>query len=575
VRILRRASRRALAAGILLALLGSAAALVQPLVAREVLEAVGEDRSLTRPLVLLACLLVGGAIARLAQGVVLERAGERMVRDLRTGLAERLVRLPVGEVERRSLGDLLSRFGADTTLLQAVTGLLVGAASALVTLVGALALMAYVDVALLGVVAATLVGVALISLAAVGHVRRASERAQAAVGATVAALERSLGALRTVKASGAEEREAQRIAEGANEAYRQGVRSAWAKGVVGVVADVGLQAAFLAVLGLGGARVATGDLAPGDLVAFLLYLFLLFEPVAVLGMAAAQLQDGIAAQNRLEELERLPTEAERADHPAPVGRPARSATPGGGGALVAFEDVTFAYPTGPPVLRGLSFTVPAGGQTALVGPSGAGKTTVLALLQRFHEAQGGAVRLAGRDVRTIPHDELRRRIGFVGQEAPVLAGTLEENVRYGAPGATDAEVEEALRATNLAGLVARLPEGLQTEVGDRGVRLSGGERQRVAIARALLRRPELLLLDEATSQLDAVNEALLRETIARAAERCTVVVVAHRLSTVLAARSIVVLEAGRARAVGTHDELVTADALYRELAAGQLLAPAA
>jgi ATP-binding cassette subfamily B protein/ATP-binding cassette subfamily C protein len=573
VRLLRRASRRALAAGILLALLGSAAALVQPLVAREVLEAVGEDRSLTGPLVLLAGLLVGGAIARLAQGVVLERAGERMVRDLRTGLAARLVRLPVGEVERRPLGDLLSWFGADTTLLQAVTALLVGSASALVTLVGALALMAYVDLALLGVVAATLLGVALLSLAAVGRVRRASERAQAAVGATVAALERSLGALRTVKACGAEEREARRIAEGATEAYRQGVRAAWAKGVVSVVADVGLQAAFLAVLGLGGARIAAGTLAPGDLVAFLLYLFLLFEPVAVLGMAAAQLQDGLAATNRLEELERLPTEAERPSAPLPVGAPARSAP--AGEALVAFEAVEFAYPAGPPVLRGLSFTVPAGGQTALVGPSGAGKTTVLALLQRFHEAQEGAVRLAGRDVRTIPHDELRRRIGFVGQEAPVLAGTLEENVRYGAPGATDVEVDEALRATNLSGLVASLPEGLRTEVGDRGVRLSGGERQRVAIARALLRRPELLLLDEATSQLDAVNEALLRETIARAAERCTVVVVAHRLSTVLAARRIVVLQDGRARATGTHDELVEADALYRELAAGQLLAPAA
>ncbi len=573
MRLLRRASRRALVAGVLLALLGSAAALVQPLVAREVLEAVGEDRSLTGPLVLLAGLLVFGACARLAQGVVLERAGEGMVRDLRTGLAARLVRLPVGEVESRPLGDLLSRFGADTTLLQAVTGLLVGSASAAVTLVGALALMAYVDVELLGVVAGTLVGVVLLSLAAVGRVRRASERAQAAVGATVSALERSLGALRTVKASGAEEREARRIAEGATEAYRQGVRAAWAKGAVGVVADVGLQAAFLAVLGLGGARVATGDLAPGDLVAFLLYLFLLFEPVAVLGMAAAQLQDGVAAANRLEELERLPTEAERPASPLPARLAGRSAS--GDGALVAFEGVAFAYPTGPPVLRGLSFTVPAGGQTALVGPSGAGKTTVLALLQRFHEAQEGAVRLAGRDVRTIPHDELRRRIGFVGQEAPVLAGTLEENVRYGAPGATDVEVDEALRATNLSGLVASLPEGLRTEVGDRGVRLSGGERQRVAIARALLRRPELLLLDEATSQLDAVNEALLRETIARAAERCTVVVVAHRLSTVLAARSIVVLQAGRARAVGTHDELVEADALYRELAAGQLLAPAA
>ncbi len=571
MRLLRRARRRSLVAGLALALVSAVAALAQPLVAREVLDAVGRDASLTGPLVLLAVLLVGGAIARLAQEVVLDRAGERMVRDLRTGLAERLVRLPVGEVEGRSLGDLLSRFGADTTLLQTVTGLLVAAASSAVTLVGALVLMAVVDVELLGVVVVTLAVVVGFTLAVIGRVRRASERAQAAVGATVAALERALGSVRTVKASTAEPREAARIAEGAHEAYRQGVRAAWLKATVGVIAGVGLQAAFLAVLGIGGARVADGDLSAGDLIAFLLYLFLLFEPVATLGTAAAQLQDGVAATNRLEELERLPVEAERP--PAVAAAPTLAAA-GPDAPLVTFEHVTFGYGDDP-VLRDLSFTVPRGGQTALVGPSGAGKTTVLALLQRFHDAQDGTVRLAGRDLRAIPHEELRRRIGYVGQEAPVLAGTLGENVRYGAPDAADDEVRAVLDATNLTGLVASLPLGQETAVGDRGVRLSGGERQRVAIARALLRRPELLLLDEATSQLDAANEALLRETIARAAERCPVVVVAHRLSTVLAARRIVVVEAGRARAVGTHDELVARDALYRELAAGQLLAPAA
>ncbi len=570
MKLLRRARRRSLVAGLALALLSAASALVQPLVAREVLDAVGRDASLTGPLVLLAVLLVGGAIARLGQSVVLDRAGEQMVRDIRTGLAARLVRLPVGEVEQRSLGDLLSRFGADTTLLQTVTGLLVSAASSAVTLVGALALMAYVDLGLLGIVLATLAFVVGFTLAVIGRVRQASERAQAAVGGTVAALERALGSLRTVKASSAEPREAERIAAGAHEAYRQGVRAAWAKASVAVIAGVGLQAAFLAVLGIGGAQVADGDLSAGDLVAFLLYLFLLFEPVATLGTAAAQLQDGVAAANRLEELERLDVETDRPPAVTPL-----AAVPAGDDALVAFAHVRFAYGDAEPVLRDLTFTVPRGGQTAIVGPSGAGKTTALALLQRFHDAQGGVVRFAGRDLRDIPHDELRRRIGYVGQEAPVLAGTLGENVRYGMPEASDAEVRAVLDATNLTGLVADLPLGLATEVGDRGVRLSGGERQRVAIARALLRRPELLLLDEATSQLDAVNEALLRETIARAAERCTVVVVAHRLSTVLAARRIVVVEAGRARAVGTHDELVARDALYRELAAGQLLAPAA
>jgi ATP-binding cassette subfamily C protein len=212
--------------------------------------------------------------------------------------------------------------------------------------------------------------------------------------------------------------------------------------------------------------------------------------------------------------------------------------------------------------------------TAFVGPSGAGKTTVFSLIERFYEPVSGRILMDGRELRDWPIPELRAAIGYVEQDAPVLSGTLAENLRLGAPDATDAEVAEVLRITRLAGLVDRLPDGLATPVGHRGTRLSGGERQRVAIARALLRRPRLLLLDEATSQLDALNEAALRETVAETALLTTVLVVAHRLSTVTMADRIIVMDAGLVKASGTHAELVASDPLYAELAATQFLASA-
>lgn len=222
----------------------------------------------------------------------------------------------------------------------------------------------------------------------------------------------------------------------------------------------------------------------------------------------------------------------------------------------------------------MTFDVPARGMTAFVGPSGAGKTTVFSLIERFYDPEAGVVTLDGRDLSEWDLPQLRSAIGYVEQDAPVLSGSLRENLLLGNSDADEGAVGRVLKTTRLDGLVARLPKGLETLVGHRGTKLSGGERQRVAIARALLRRPRLLLLDEATSQLDAVNEAALRDTVADVARTTTVLVVAHRLSTVTMADRIVVMDAGRVRAVGTHRELVAADPLYAELAATQFLATA-
>lgn len=320
----------------------------------------------------------------------------------------------------------------------------------------------------------------------------------------------------------------------------------------------------MAVLAVGGARVATDTIGVGTLVAFLLYVYFLMPPVQELVTAVTQYQVGAAAIGRIQAAEGLPVEPEEPSAPLPP--------PDAAPLSVDFEDVVFAYRADlEPVHHGVTFSIPPGGMTAFVGPSGAGKTTVFSLIERFYEPDAGRVRVDGTDVGSWPLAELRAAIGYVEQDAPVLSGTLRENLCFGAPDATDEDLRDVLAVTRLDGKVGQLPDGLDTPVGHRGMKLSGGERQRVAIARALLRRPRLLLLDEATSQLDAVNEAALRATVADAARRTTVLVVAHRLSTVTMADRIVVLDAGRVLAVGRHTELLGASPLYAELAATQFL----
>ena len=260
--------------------------------------------------------------------------------------------------------------------------------------------------------------------------------------------------------------------------------------------------------------------------------------------------------------------------PAEPGDAAPTVPTAAGPAAIEFTDVWFHYPGrsgGRWVHEGLTFTVPAGGVTAIVGASGSGKSTIFGLLERFHDPQRGVVKVDGVDVRDWPLAQLRATLGYVEQDAPVLAGSLAENLGLAAPDATEQAVAAAIRMARLDGVVANLPAGPDTPVGHRGSTLSGGERQRIAIARALLRQPRVLLLDEATSQLDAANEVALREVVAEVGRTTTVLLVAHRLSSVVAADRILVLDGGRVRAAGTHAELLASDELYRRLAAGQLV----
>ena len=557
--------------GVLLGLLANASALAQPLVAREVLEALAaEGRSTLEPVLALSGLVVVSGVLAGIQLWMLDRVAERIALGARLGLAGRMLRLRMSVLDQRPLGDLLSRVTSDTTLLRAATTTgLVESFNGTLALIGTVVLMGVLDWLLLLVTLGVLGVIAVGVVVVLPRIGRALEAAQAAVGIIGSALERALGAIRTVKASGAEERELAVVRAAATKAYDEGVAAARYTAVVGMASGFALQVTFLAVLGVGGARVASGSLDVATLIAFLLYLFFLIGPITSMTMGATQLQAGLAAVSRIDEIREL--EIEQDAQGVPAAAPPRPRRAGRTTPIVAFDRVSFAYGPGKDVLSDVSFSVTAASQTAIVGPSGAGKTTLFALLERFYDPSGGTIALSGTPLEQIPRSVLRARIGYVEQDAPVLAGTLRENLLYAVPDARDDALAAVIEEARLGEMLARLPTGLDTEIGDRGRTLSGGERQRIAIARALLRRPEVLLLDEPTAQLDATNEHALRETIERASQRCAVIVIAHRLSTVVAARQIVVLERGRVRAIGSHAELFEGDALYRELAATQFI----
>jgi ABC-type multidrug transport system fused ATPase/permease subunit len=549
-----------LALGLVLALAGSAMGLATPLVTKWVLDSLGASASLAAPLGALLALLVLGAVVWIGQWTLLGTLGERVVLEARESMVRRFLRATVPGLTRRPTGELVTRVTSDTVLLrEAVSSSLVGLVNGVVMLVGTLVLMAVLDLVLLATTVAAVVVVILLFAALMPGIAKAQERAQEHVGQLGGVLETALRAIRTVKASRAEERLATGILAHAGEAMRHSVRGVRREAVAWTIAWSGIQLAIIVILGVGAWRVGLGLLEVSTLIAFLLYAFGLMEPITELSQNLTALQAGIAAAKRIRQIEELEIEAAG-------GAVARLAPPAPQVPVLELRGVTAAYGPGrAPAVEDVDLVVPAHGHTAIVGPSGAGKTTLFALLLRFLEPQAGEIRLAGRSYREQTPAEVRTRLAYVEQETPVVPGTIGDNLRFTHPDATDDELWAALERVRLREAVEALDGKLDAALTSSS--LSGGQRQRIALARALVRTPEVLLLDEATAQVDGLTEAAVHDAIREQARSGAVVTVAHRLSTVVDADTIVVMDGGGIRARGTHHELLVSDELYRGLVA--------
>ena len=560
-----------------LSLVGAVLSLAQPLLTGQVINAVQKHQPVVGPVTLLIALVLVSGFSGGWMYYVLTRTGEGVVLSARRHLADRLLRLPIKEYDLRRTGDLVSRVSGDTTLLRNVlTQGLVDAVGGLLIFVGSVVAMAVIDPVLLG---CTLL-VILVAMGAIvvvaRQIRSATTKAQERVGAMSAAVERALSAVRTIRAARAEARETEEIVGNAKQAYDQGVKIARISSAISPIAGIAMNGAFIVVLGVGGFRVASGATTVANLVSFVLLLFLMIRPIGQAFGAYSSVQTGLGALARIQEILSIVTEDELSSAPqASVASPISSVA-------IEFEAVDFAYAPAPtedgaepsepkPVLNGVSFKIERGTRVAIVGPSGAGKSTTLSLIERFYEPTGGRILLDGQPVAELDRSVLRAQLGYVEQDAPVLAGSIRANLQIGKWDATDDELRAVLAEVNLTEVLERNERGLDAEVGEQGIMLSGGERQRLAIARTLLAAPPILLLDESTSSLDGLNEQRMREAIDAVAKNRTLIVIAHRLSTVVDSDQIIVMEHGRVIGSGTHSELVKTVPLYKELAKHQLL----
>jgi ABC-type multidrug transport system fused ATPase/permease subunit len=568
--------KKPLSIAVVLSIFGAGVALAQPLVVGQLITAVQNQQPTTMLVAALIAIIFGSTASDGFMRYLLAKSGEGIVRTARISLAARLLRLPIVEYDRRRTGDLVSRTSSDTTLLRAVlTQGLVDLAGGALVFVGAVIAMAFIDPLLLGLTVLML-SVAIVAITLTSkRIRKATTAAQERVGDMSAAVERALSAVRTIRAAGAEARETEQVSNSADQAYVQGVKIAKISSAIAPIGGLALNATFIVVLGVGGYRVASGATTVASLVSFILLMFLLMRPVFTTVGAITSVQSALGALARIQEILDLPVE--EADGQDLAARKARNKT------AIEFKNVSFGYAPTPAtddqpageereVLKNVSFKIERGTRVALVGPSGAGKSTIFSLIERFYEPTSGDILLDGQKVSAISRQALRAQIGYVEQDAPVLAGSIRENLLIGRPNATDEELRAVLEEVNLTDVLDRDARGFDAEVGEKGIMLSGGERQRLAIARTLLAAPPILLLDESTSSLDGLNEQRLKDAIDVVAKNRTMFVIAHRLATVVDSDVIVVLQDGEVIGIGSHKELLKSTPLYKQLAKQQKLA---
>lgn len=562
IRLVQQTKPSKLMIGIALALsLGTTGvALLVPLFTKNLINDFSVSSLNAERITLLVVAIIVQALASGFSIYLLNRIGQSVVAGIRDQLWKKLLVLPVSYFDDHPSGETVSRMTNDTTVVKGlISEHLSNFVTGIISIVGSMIVLFVLDwkMTLLMFTAIPLSVLILMPLGKKMH--KISKGMQDETASFTAVLQQVLTEIRLVKASNAEALEYQNGQKGIQKLFQFGLKEAKIQALIAPLMSLVMMALLVLILGYGGMRVSSGALTAGALVAFIMYLFQIIMPMAQLASFFTQFQKATGATERIIS---ILDSVEEEDAKQPVQNMSQS---------ISVDHLNYSYNNGEQVLKDISFNVEAGKVTAIVGPSGSGKTTLFSLFERFYKPQEGSISIGGTSINDFTLLSWRSQIGYVSQESPIISGTIRDNICYGIDrDITDEELNQVAKMAYADQFISELPNGYDTEVGERGMKLSGGQRQRIAIARAFLRNPKILMLDEATSSLDSKSEKVVQQALNHLMKGRTTIVIAHRLSTVIGSDQIIFLEKGKITGSGTHKELYNKHSLYREFAEQQL-----